>query len=136
LFFSETPPAHVLTKQAFEKIKNMLNANGVLLINLYGFSSGIKAAPLFSIYNTLNYCGYNVKTIATKGEEDNRNILLFANCNSNNLSLKNSDNYSLLNIKTNKNIPIITDNKNPLEVYFLKPASVWRNGWNNLLSKK
>jgi len=136
LFFSETPPAHVLTKQAFTKIKSMININGVLLINLYGFSSGIKAAPLFSIYNTLKYCGYNIKTIATKGEEENRNILLLANCNSDNISLNNSENYSLINIETNQALPIITDNKNPLEVYFLKPASVWRNGWNKLLSNK
>lgn len=137
LFFSETPPAHVLTFQSFSKLKKLLHTNGSLLINLYGFSTGKNARPLHSIYNTLVLCKFSVQIIATKGEEAQRNLLLLASVNKNEMEVKpNADNYSLLPYESNKNFPVLTDDLNPLEVYFLKPASVWRSGWNKLLSEK
>ncbi|NUM51338.1 MAG: fused MFS/spermidine synthase [Flavobacteriales bacterium] len=137
LFFSETPPAHVLTFQSFSKIKNLLHTNGSLLINLYGFSSGKNARPLYSIYNTLIQCGFSVQTIATKGKEAQRNLLLLASVNNKKVEIKtNTESYYLLPFESNKKFPVLTDDINPLEVYFLKPASVWRSGWNKLLSEK
>jgi spermidine synthase len=44
LFLNETPPGHVLTLESFKKIKELLNPDGMVMMNFYGYISGIKVA--------------------------------------------------------------------------------------------
>lgn len=131
LFFSETPPSHALTLETFEQVKNMLDAEGMLVINLYGFTSGKAALPFHAIRNTLLAAGFHVELIATRGEESQRNLLLCAT-RSGMPEMPVSQSFSQVYIEKNDAVGIVTDNRNPLDVFFSYPAKQWRMGWNKL----
>jgi spermidine synthase len=77
-FLGETPPAHLLTKEAFEKVKALLNDKGILMIEFYGHKTGNAGLACKMLYKTLLGSGFNCKMLATnlKGEDDNNFIYL------------------------------------------------------------
>ena len=135
LYHSETPPIHLMTKEAFSEIKNRLNDNGILIINFYGFISGSKGKAARSIYKTLLNEKYEVNLIATPGQEQSRNLLFI--CSKNLLKNKEDIIHTLLyemDIDFNDAV-ILTDDKPILEHIYLEAALSWRKDYNEINAK-
>jgi len=135
LYHSETPPIHLMTKEAFSEITTKLSNNGILVINFYGFINGNKGRAARSIYKTLLNENYNVSLLATDGAEENRN-LLFICCN-NELINKSKTIHTLIkeeDINLNDAL-VLTDNKPILEHIYLEAALSWRKDYNEQNAK-
>ncbi len=135
LYHSETPPIHLMTKEAFNEIKTKLNKNGILVINFYGFISGTKGKAARSIYKTLLEEKYNVFLFATPGAEQNRNLLFI--CSKDELKAKNEIINTLI-YKMDINFDdavILTDDKPILEHIYLEAALAWRKDYNEVNAK-
>ena len=76
LFLNETPPAHVLSLESFEKTKEILTERGIIMINFYGYLKGEKGKASRSLYKTLVKAGYDTKLFVTPGSEGDRNLIL------------------------------------------------------------
>jgi predicted membrane-bound spermidine synthase len=136
LYHSETPPIHLMTAEAFKEIKSILNPDGLLIINFYGYVNGNKGKGARSIYKTLKESNFNTHLIATPGLENQRN-LLFINSPS---QLVKSNNTSTIfidekNINFNDAV-ILTDDKPILEHIYLEAAIDWRKNYNEINAKQ
>ena len=135
LYHSETPPVHLMTREAFSEMRNKLNKNGVLVINFYGFITENKGKAARSIYKTLLKENYDVNLIATPGTEQSRNLLFI--CGKEELQAKNEVIHSILSekdIDLNDAI-ILTDDKPILEHIYLEAALSWRKNYNEINAK-
>jgi len=135
LYHSETPPIHLMTSEAFNEIRTILNPNGLLIINFYGYINGKKGQGARSIYKTLNHSGYSTHLIATPGEESYRN-LLFVN-SPDHLIETSLNNIVIPENKLNlKNAFILTDDKPILEHIYTQAALEWRKNYNEFNAKQ
>ena len=135
LYHSETPPIHLLTKEAFQEISKKLKKDGILTINFYGFITGSNGKAARSIYKTLMHQNFNVRLIATPGGEESRNLIFI--CSKEKLEKKiNTDNklISFLDIDFHDAL-ILTDDKPILEHMYLEAAIIWRRGYNEINTK-
>ncbi|MBK9590267.1 MAG: fused MFS/spermidine synthase [Crocinitomicaceae bacterium] len=138
LFLNETPPGHVLTVESFKKIKALLNPEGMVMMNFYGYISGEKGRASRCILKTFEAAGFYVDLLATPGAEANRNLIFLAS-----LEKKNFDgiNYSephsiqIINLEqhfVNKatidmtDALVLTDNQPILEKIYIPAALDWR----------
>jgi predicted membrane-bound spermidine synthase len=135
LYNSETPPIHLMTKEAFGEIKTKLNKNGILVVNFYGFIDGSKGKAARSIYKTLLNEKYQVRLMATPGVEKSRNLLFI--CSKEELKPKNEIvNTILYEMDINfDDALILTDDKPILEHIYLEAALAWRNDYNEVNAK-
>lgn len=78
VFKGESAPEHVLTLEAIEEAKKVLAANGMILINFYGYLDGNLGLLTRSVAKTLQAGGLSVQLYATPGEPDHRNIVMAA----------------------------------------------------------
>lgn len=136
LYHSETPPIHMMTKEAFREIKTNLNKNGILVINFYGFINGSKGKAARSIYKSLLEENYNVRLMGTPGKERYRNLLFI--CSNEELKSKYDIIHDLIyEMDINFNdAEILTDDKPILEHIYLEAALAWRMDYNELNAKR
>jgi len=130
LYNSETPPVHLMTKEAFEEIKNMLNPEGVLVVNFYGFLESKRGRAARSIYKTLLSQKFDVRLFATEGEENQRNFLFV--CGASPLKASLPIVHKLiyeLDINFDDAL-VLTDDKPILEHIYLDAALQWRKDYN------
>jgi predicted membrane-bound spermidine synthase len=130
LYNSETPPVHLMTKEAFAEIKNMLNPEGVLVVNFYGFLESKRGRAARSIYKTLLSQKFDVRLFATEGEENQRNFLFV--CGASSLKASQPIVHKLiyeLDINFNDAL-VLTDDKPILEHIYLDAALQWRKDYN------
>lgn len=135
LYHSETPPIHLMTKEAFNEIKNKLTENGILIINFYGFISDSKGKAARSIYKTLLNENYSVQLIATSNEEATRNLIFI--CGKEQLKAQSKIEHILID-KSDIDFDdavILTDDKPILEHIYLEAAIMWRRGYNEINTK-
>lgn len=135
LYHSETPPIHLMTKEAFTEVKELLTDDGILIINYYGFISDEKGKGARSIYKTLLNENYYVRLIATPGEEHQRNQLFI--CSKNELKSKKDIIHTIvyeLDIDLDDAF-ILTDDKPILEHIYLEAALAWRKDYNEINAK-
>jgi spermidine synthase len=135
LYHSETPPLHLMTNEAFAEIKNMLNPDGVLVVNFYGFLAGKRGRAARSIYKTLLSQQFDVRLFATEGEENQRNLLFV--CGKNELKATQPIINKLiyeLDINFDDAI-LLTDDKPILEHIYLDAALQWRKDYNEVNAK-
>ncbi|MBI2279516.1 MAG: fused MFS/spermidine synthase, partial [Bacteroidetes bacterium] len=135
LYHSETPPVHLMTNEAFAEIKNMLNPEGVLVVNFYGFIAGKRGRAARSIYKTLLEQQFDVRLFATEGEENQRNFLFM--CGKNELKATQPIIHKLiyeLDINFDDAI-LLTDDKPILEHIYLDAALQWRKDYNEVNAK-
>ncbi len=135
LYHSETPPVHLMTNEAFAEIKNMLTADGVLVVNFYGFLAGKRGRAARSIYKTLLNQHFDVRLFATEGEENQRNFLFM--CGKNELKATQPIIHKLiyeLDINFDDAI-LLTDDKPILEHIYLDAAIQWRKDYNEVNAK-
>lgn len=77
-FKGEETPNHVLTKQSLEKVKQMLNPNGIVLVNSFGYWKGKRGRGMRSIYKTFEALKFSTVVIPTSEDENQRNLLFCA----------------------------------------------------------
>lgn len=135
LFHAETPPTHLMTKEAFTEINDKLSDDGILIINFYGYINKEKGEAARSIYQTLKAANFKTHLIATPGNENARN-LLFINGK---IELKEPLSTNI-NIDT-KNInfkadAILIDDQPALEHIYLQAALDWRKNYNEINAKQ
>jgi hypothetical protein len=135
LYHSETPPIHLLTKEAFKEIRKTLNDKGILTINFYGFIKGNMGRAARSIYKTLIKQGFSIRLLATPGEEAARNLIFICKKGSFDDRVKIDDIW----IKSSKidleNAVVLDDDKPILEHIYLEAALMWRSGYNEINTK-
>jgi len=146
LFLNETPPAHALTKEAFEKVKTDLNEEGFVMINFYGFLAGENGKAARSIIKTIKDCDLHTYVLPTPGEENERNLIIIGS--KSNLDFSQIDEESLgikgFNItdkiinytdKTVEDAVTLIDNKPELEKLYLNLSLNWRRDITKYFTK-
>lgn len=148
MFLSETPPAHLFTKECFDEVKNILTEKGMIMMNFYGFISGDKGKAARSVYNTLVSCGYHVNLLVTPADNEfERNLIFLASLDKKDfstISYAEDDKKTLSDLTKNfldvnqidfSDAPILSDNKPQLEHIYLPAAIAWRQGVNEQYTK-
>lgn len=77
-FAGERAPAHMLSLEAFQRIRSLLTDRGMLLVNYIGFAQGERGRATRSVAETLRAAGFHVYAHATDAVEEARNIILTA----------------------------------------------------------
>ncbi len=79
LFHGETTPSHVLSVESFERLKSLLNEDGLIVLNTYGYLKDKTAEGNLILLNTLQKAGLNYKIcwVGDKTHEDFRNFEIF-----------------------------------------------------------
>ncbi|MDF1673073.1 MAG: fused MFS/spermidine synthase [Vicingaceae bacterium] len=135
LFQAETPPIHIMTKEAFENIKKNLTPDGILVVNFYGFITGEKGKAARSVYKTLLKSGYNVRLMGTSNIESKRNLLFMCS----NKELKANDQIIhpiVYEMDINfDDALILSDDKPILEHLYAEAAMAWRREYNEFNTK-
>lgn len=122
LFNGEEPPAYLLTKENFLKIKEqMTNDSSLLVINWYGYYSGNAGKGTRILINTLHQCGFYTAQIMTAALEDRSNLIIFASKYPS-LLPNNSINFSTENV-------INTADKNILSFLNAEANFLWRKNY-------
>ncbi len=136
LFAGEVTPSHVLSVESFLKIKSLLNQDGFIFINTYGYLNSKAGKGNQILLNTLREAGFNY-TICYSGDvqhEDYRNLLFFASIK------KLSPLYSSLpkeNISKFETTLTSTDNKPSIEFANADAVKRWRFSYlNNFILNK
>ena len=138
LYKGEVLPAHVLSKEAFEKAKSLLTVNGLLIINFNGFLEGEAGRAGRSLYNTLIAAGLNVKILPTHESPMYRNCIYVCQMSkSNALSprfplIQNGNEFDLSSAYLDNqdvyfpDAPVFYDDRPLLEHYNVAYAKIWR----------
>lgn len=139
LFYNETPPYQALTVESFNKTKEALNEDGLIMLNFYGYLNDEKGVAARSLIKTLQFCGFTVNVTATPGQEKYRNLIILASMNESHdfksTSIVEPGLPALKNVSANfidlKSINfddaiVFTDNNPNLEHLYLEAALEWR----------
>ncbi len=148
-FLSESPPEHLLTKEGLADAMNILNEDGFLIVNFYGFLTGEKGYAARSVAKTILESGYVLHLIPTPGQEDYRNLLFV-------IGKTRLPNYHLSTYSEPEreqvrnwgkgiiygnqidvfDAEILTDQKPSLSKLYKEAAKSWRTGYNEIYTKK
>lgn len=120
-FKGEETPSYLITKESLTAIKNLLNDNGLLFLNSFGYIEDNYGLGNKSIFKTLNHVGFQVEVLPTEENEDQRNLLFIASCS----KIQYSDNY-LSNIDTAKAV-LLNDDIPVFEKINSAASMRWRN---------
>jgi spermidine synthase len=78
VFKGEENPAHIITQESLNAINNVLNPNGMIIINSYGFVTGEKSSGIKAIVNTVQHAGFQTHILPSSMKEEESNLLVFA----------------------------------------------------------
>lgn len=128
LFHAEVTPAHVLSLENFEQIKSLLNENGLIVVNTYGYLKEKSAYGNLILLNTLQKAGltYKVCYVGDRDKEDFRNFEIFASVKPITRDLFASLNEKISDLTF---IPVNTDQRPILEFANAEAAKRWRYGY-------
>lgn len=134
LFHSETPPSHLMTKEAFLQTRSKLSKDGLFIINFYGYITGNKGKAARSLYKTLQDCGFSIQLLPTEGDENARNLIFI--CSESELNPVVETPYipsSSININ---DVQTLMDDNPSLEHLYVKAALDWRKNYNEINAKQ
>jgi predicted membrane-bound spermidine synthase len=79
IFTGDNAPSHILTVEGLNEIKNILNLNGSLIIYFpqVGYQNSLLATNI--LLNTLQKCGYEIKSPKVNGAPNSENYLIVCN---------------------------------------------------------
>lgn len=125
VFKAEEQPSHVITKESLEKLKNMLDTNGIVLINTHGYLKDKRGLGTQCMLATLKNAGFDIKICTFSEDEDYRNLLIIASQKVMDITL-NNELYPIMytNLET-----INTDNKPVLESLNADANQSWRSNY-------
>lgn len=89
-FKGEETPNHVMTKQSLAKVKTMLNPQGLVFVNSFGYWKGKRGRGMRSIYKTFTASGFSAIVVPTSADENQRNLLFVAGTDRKFVAAKNS----------------------------------------------
>lgn len=78
VFFSETPPSQLISVESFSQMKKLLNKDGMVMMNFYGYLTGDMGKAGRSVYKTFQEAGFDTKLFVSPGNEGGRNLILLA----------------------------------------------------------
>jgi spermidine synthase len=78
VFKGEEAPAHILTLESVNETKAILDPEGMIIINFYGYLEGSLGLLTRSVAKTLTHAGFQVELFATPGDPDHRNVVMVA----------------------------------------------------------
>lgn len=140
LFFNETPPSQVPTIESFQKLKAMLNHNGMVMMNFYGFTNGENGRAARSVIKTFEAAGFQTTLLPTPEPEEGRNLFICASINKPDWSKINYSEPSRFQVTAEnisqfildksqldmKDAEVLTDEKPVLEKMYANAATIWR----------
>lgn len=141
LAIGESQPEHILTLEAFKKIKSNLKIGGMVCVNFFGYVNGKKGIPLLSVFKTMKSA--NLATIILayhESEKARSSVLVGYNGQKKDLiSLIKQSRLSkfIVNVSSKKmtNIKVLSD-EFPFLDKILNPVVIeWRNRYNKFLLK-
>ncbi|MCL4857569.1 MAG: hypothetical protein KJZ55_09930 [Flavobacteriales bacterium] len=113
----------------------MLNPEGVLVVNFYGFLESKRGRAARSIYKTLLNEQFDVRLFATEGEENQRNFL-FVSGKSELKATQPIVHKLIYELDINfDDALVLTDDKPILEHIYLDAALQWRKDYNEQNAK-
>jgi len=68
----------VLSLESFKKAESLLNKNGMIIVNFFGFLDGDYGTAARAIYKTLSAAGLYTRILPTTGLDEDRNLLFVA----------------------------------------------------------
>ncbi|HWY38802.1 MAG TPA: fused MFS/spermidine synthase, partial [Bacteroidia bacterium] len=128
LFHAEITPAHVMSFESFTKIRSLLNENGLLVINTYGYLKSKAGYGNLILMNTLRNCGFNFRVcyVGDKTNEDFRNFEIFATVRPIEQTLANQLEEEIPGFA---HFPVNTDDRPLLEEANALAAKQWRSSY-------
>ncbi len=142
-FLSESVPEHLITVEGFEDAKRIMQEDGMIMINFYGFIEGEAGQAARSVYKTLVHSGFNVEVLATPGSEQSRNLIFLASLVEKDFSTaeyqepnfeKIDDLYEFFLSKRlidTSDAKILTDHKPQLAKLYNPAAKAWKKSYND-----
>ncbi len=146
-FLGESVPEHLLTKEGIQDAQKILNKDGMIMSNFYGFIRGETGYAARSVLKTYESAEMNTKILATPGEEQSRNLIFLASKQQ--LSFEDVS-FQEGRSDTIRNLPqyfidkktidlqdaeILTDNKPKLSKLYAKAAMSWKRSYNQYYKK-
>jgi hypothetical protein len=123
MFKGEEIPNHVFTKESLEEMKNMLNPNGTILVNGFGYIQGKIGLSMRSIYKTFLAESFKVKVLSTDKNPDISNLLFYAS-----LSPIKSNADFIPEKDINVNDAVVLEDEYPvMDILNAQGARRWRN---------
>ncbi len=148
-FLSESPPEHLLTKEGLSDAVSCLNADGLLIINFFGFLQGDNGYAARSIAKTLQSLGLQFHLIPTPGKEEYRNLIFVVSngrlpnyaqstyVEPDRTPIRNWDKGVIHSKAVNTfDAEVLSDKKPKLAKLYQGPAKSWRRGYNEIYTKK
>lgn len=121
-FKGEEAPNHVITQQSLAKIKTMLNKNGLVFVNSFGYWKGKRGKGMRSIYKTFSRSGFSTIIQPTEKNEDQRNLIFIASVSQ---KLKNHGNFISIGKEADDAV-VLDDNIPAFEKMNSLAALSWR----------
>lgn len=125
VFKGEENPSHLITSESLEELKKLLHPSGMIVVNSYGFRTGIKSKGTGAIVKTIQNAGFHTHIVPSAAKEEEGNLLIFARFN--NFSTINP-NY-IFNTKQLADVPVLTDDKPILEILNKEAVIAWRSAY-------
>ena len=146
-FLGESVPEHLLTIEGIRDALEILDPQGMIMSNFYGFISGEKGLAAKSVFKTFLAADLKTKILATPGEEDSRNLIFLASMQELGFqdviyqegksdTLKNLESSILTKADLDLgDAELLTDNKPKLSKLYAKAAMSWKTSYNDYYSK-
>lgn len=146
-FLSEAVPEHLVTIEGFEDTKKILDQEGMIMINFYGYIKGELGVAARSVYKTLLESGFYVDILATPGEESSRNLIFLATLKEKDFLLTDYDDPNFNKIENlydhfidhreidTSNAYILSDKKPRLAKLYARAARAWKKSYNEYYHK-
>lgn len=144
VFQGEVAPWQLLTLEAFQEVKRVLNANGLLAIEFFGNTKNAEESKALSaVVKTLGKVGFNIQIIdvaereklilASKGKPLNLEQVGFRGKYYEEKDISDLSRWlvSIDRLDTSR-VPLLTDNLPVLEKMTLKSAKEWRQYQNQM----
>lgn len=141
-FLSEAVPEHLLTVEGFADAKKILNPEGMIMINFYGFINGRKGLAARSVLKTLEHSGLKVDVLATPGEPEKRNLIFLASDEYKDFTLADYsepnfekidqlyDYFLDMNFLDMESAKVLSDRKPQLAKLYTEASKEWKKGYN------
>lgn len=146
-FLSESVPEHLMTQEGFADARRILNPDGMIMANFYGFIKGEPGQAARSVYKTFLASGFETEILATPGTEDTRNLIFLASEKEKDFSKADfqaigfeeiDDLYvHFLNPKhiDTSDVEVLVDAKPRLSKLYAKASMRWKKSYNEYYRK-
>jgi spermidine synthase len=146
-FLSESVPEHLLTMEGFSNTREILNPEGMIMVNFYGFIEGKTGKAARSVLKTLQESDFITEVMATPGTEDTRNLIFIASDKEQDFDLINYEEPNFPRITDlyahfldQKSIDLsdvtaLTDEKPKLSKLYAKASMRWKRSYNDYYSR-